>query len=245
MAAEPATDLSGRLLLMEAVLSSEDDALVDACWRTWPGWRARTARGSATAGRPIWPRAPTAATEVGWPEAQTLLDDLARRRPDWSRVALLQGRLAELDGDAAAALDAYQRAFDLGERRPDVAQPLTRMLTARGRWDDADRVFRTLQEQMVLRGGLARQAAEVALQTHNGGRAVELARLAAPTDDTYTYHIWMGQFVDGGGPPFGGRGRAASGGGSSRTPAGTPRRRWRHTLRGGAAAGRRRPPSRS
>ena len=128
-------------------------------------------------------------------EAKTLLDDLARRRPDWSRVALLQGRLAELDGASAAALDAYQRAFDLGERRPDVAQSLVRMLAERGRWDEADQVMRRLQEQTVLTGALARQAAEVALQTHNGERAMELARLAAPAVDGYAYHVWLGRIL--------------------------------------------------
>ena len=151
LAAAPATDLSGRLLLMEAALSSEDDALVNDVL-------ADVARLEGAGG--AWQHYGRAAYLVtrayrgdrsGLPEARTLLADVARLRPEWSRVALLQGRLGQLEGDAAAALDGYQRAFDLGERRLDVALPLTRMLTALGRWDDADRVFRTLQEQMVLR----------------------------------------------------------------------------------------------
>ncbi len=201
LAAAPATDLSGRLLLMEAALSSEDDVLVNDVL-------ADVARLEGAGG--AWQRYGRAAYLVarayrgdrsGLQEARTLLADVARLRPEWSRVALLQGRLGQLEGDAAAACDEYQRAFDLGERRLDVALPLTQMLTALGRWDDADRVFRTLQEQMVLRGALARRAAEVALQTHNDGRAAELARLAAPADDSYTYHIWLGNLLTAAGRP--------------------------------------------
>ena len=195
LAETSATDLSLRLPLLEAVLSSEDDALVDrvladvarlegddGAWHRY----GRAARLATRAWR---------GDRSGLTEARTLLADVARRRPDWSRVALLQGRLADLEGDAAAALDRYRRAFDLGERRPDVALPLAGMLAARDRWEDADQVFRKLQEQLVLRGGLARRAAETALQTHNGERAVELARLAAPAEDTYTYHIWLGRIL--------------------------------------------------
>ncbi len=136
---------------MEAVLSSEDDALVN-------GVLADVARLEGAGG--AWQRYGRAAYLVtrayrgdrsGLTEARTLLADLAHLRPDWSRVALLQGRLGQLEGDDAAALDGYQRAFDLGERGLDVALPLTRMLTARGRWDDADRVFQKLQEQMTPR----------------------------------------------------------------------------------------------
>jgi tetratricopeptide (TPR) repeat protein len=32
----------------------------------------------------------------------------------------------------------------------------------------------------------------VALQAHNGERTVELARLAAPAEDVYAYHVWFG-----------------------------------------------------
>ena len=195
MAAAPEPDLGGRLLLMEAVLSSEDDALVDRVLADVarlegddPSWHDY--------GRAAWLVTLAArGNRRGLPEARALLTNVAHRRPQWSRMAILQGRLAELEGDTAAALDGYQRAFDLGERRPDVALPLATLLTRRGRWEDADQVFRKLQEQTVFRGGLAARAAEVALQTHNCERAVELARLAAPDEDTYTFHIWLGRIL--------------------------------------------------
>ena len=195
LAAGPADDLSGRLLLMEAVLPTADDALADgvlADVRQLGGdddsWyrHGRAARLLTRAGR---------GDRGGLREAHELLADLGRRRPDWSRVALLQGRLAELEGDRAAALAAYGRAFDLGERRPDVGRALAEMLAAAGRWDDADQVLRKLQEQVVFQGALARRAAEIALRAHNGDRAVELARLAAAAEDGYSYHVWLGRLL--------------------------------------------------
>ncbi len=195
LAAEPAEDLSARLPLLEAVLLSADAGLAD-------GVLADVRRLEGEDG--VWWKYGRASQLVnrscrgdraGLGEAKALLANLAGRRPGWSRIALLQGRVGELDGDAAAALDGYSRAFDLGERRADVAQTLVPMLTARGRWEDADQVMRKWQEQQVFHGALARQAAEIALQTHNGDRAAELARLAAPTDDVYSYHVWLGRLL--------------------------------------------------
>ncbi len=201
LAAAPAQDLSDRVLLLEAALPCEDDALLD-------GVLADVARLEGEDG--AWTRFGRAARLLvrayrgdrsGLAEAKTLLDELAQRRPDWSRAALLQGRLAEVNGDSTAALDAYRRAFDQGERRPDVARTLAHLLTERGRWDEADQVFRLLQEQTVFHGDLARLATETALQAHNGERAVELARLAAPVADVYTYHAWLGRILAAAGRP--------------------------------------------
>ena len=118
-------------------------------------------------------------------------------------MALLQGRLGQLEGDAVAARDEYQRAFDLGERRLDVALPLTQLLMTLGRWDDADRVFRILQEQMVLRAPWPGGPRKSRCKPITTG-AAELARLAAPDDDTYTYHIWLGNLLTALGRPSGG-----------------------------------------
>jgi tetratricopeptide (TPR) repeat protein len=195
IAAEPAEDLSARLPLLEAVLLSGDDGLVD-------GVLADVRRLEGDDG--VWWKYGRAAQLVtdacrgdraGLGEAKTLLAYVAGRRPDWSRVALLQGRVGALDDDANAALDGYQRAFDLGERRLDVAQALVPMLMERGRWEDADQVMRKLQEQLVFHGTLARQAADIAMQTHDSERAVELARLGAPVEDAYPYHVWLGRLL--------------------------------------------------
>ncbi|HVS38160.1 MAG TPA: tetratricopeptide repeat protein, partial [Gemmataceae bacterium] len=195
LAAEPASDLSARVLLLEALLPSEDDGLVngvladvarlegdDGAWAQY----GRAVRLAARAYR---------GDRSDLTYAKELLNKLTRQRPEWSRAALLQARLAELDGDSAAALDAFQRAFDLGERRPDVAQSLVHLLVECGRWDAADQVLRELQERMVFSGAVARQAAEIALQAHNGERAVELARQAAPAVDGYAYHVWLGRIL--------------------------------------------------
>ena len=102
--------------LLQAVLLSEDDGLVD-------GVLADVGRLEGENG--VWQRYGRAARLVtracrgdrkGLGEAKTLLAEAASRRPGWSLVALLQGRIGELDGDAAAALDGYQRAFERSRR---------------------------------------------------------------------------------------------------------------------------------
>ncbi len=98
-----AADLSGRVLLLQAVLSSEDDGLIDGVIadvarlegedRAWAPY-GRAARLAARAYR---------GDRTGLAEAKSLLDELAQRRPEWSPVALLQARLAELDANSSAA----------------------------------------------------------------------------------------------------------------------------------------------
>jgi tetratricopeptide (TPR) repeat protein len=195
--ADRPADLAGRLLLLDAAAQCRDDetaARVVADVRRLEGedgagWRCgEAARLVVRAGR---------GDKSGLDRARTLLTEAAARRPEWARVALLQAEVAELDSDAAKAADDYQKAFDLGDRRHEVALRLLGLLARRGRWEDADRVARKWQEQAVPHGALARLAAEAALRTGANARAVELARLAAPTGaDDAVYRVWLGGVLD-------------------------------------------------
>jgi tetratricopeptide (TPR) repeat protein len=128
--------------------------------------------------------------------ARGQLAEIARRRPDWSRAALLEAALAETTGDLAAALKAYAAAFDRGERRPDVVYQLMRLLTAQGRHADADAVLSQAQEQLLPRGELARLGAETALRVRRHERAAALARLAVPAESRdFRHFVWLGNVL--------------------------------------------------
>jgi tetratricopeptide (TPR) repeat protein len=123
-------------------------------------------------------------------------DELARRRPGWSRVALLTASIAEAQGDTQAAVENYERALGQGEFQPAVLRRLVQLLLALQRYQAADGVFRKLKHEQVAAGGLGQLAAEVSLHTQGAERALELASAAVPAHSTdYRDHLWLGQIL--------------------------------------------------
>lgn len=128
--------------------------------------------------------------------ARVLLGEAARRRPGWPRLPLLEAQLDEVQRSPALALDAYLWALKLGEYRPEVVTRTVQLLAASGRYAEADRVVRRLEERGTLGRDLARLAAETALRARNPGRAIELARQAVPPDaGDYREHLWLGSML--------------------------------------------------
>jgi tetratricopeptide (TPR) repeat protein len=196
LASRPATDLAARVRLLEVALQGgADDAVADLVAQvrrlegeegTW--WRyGEAARLVLRAQR---------GDRSGLQAAGALLDEAARRRPEWSRLPLVRAYLAELAGEPGKALVEYRKAFDLGERQPGMVQRLVRLLAERSRDAEADEVLRRLQRQADLTGGLARLAAEVAVRLHNAERAVEMARRAvSAAGRDYRDQVWLGQVL--------------------------------------------------
>lgn len=134
--------------------------------------------------------------------ARALVADLVRRRPDWSRGALLQAYLHEQDGAFAEAASAYLRAFRGGERQPGLVERLVGLLVEQGRLDEADEVIHQYQQQALPSPELARLGVEIALRQRGNERALELARLAVPGETSdYQQLIWLGQVLTQAGRP--------------------------------------------
>jgi Tfp pilus assembly protein PilF len=126
-------------------------------------------------------------------EARRSLAEVARRRPQWARVPLLEAELEELEGDPERALSNYQLAFDLGDHRDAVVQRLVELLCERQQFAKADELMLKLQKTTTLSGEVGRLAAQMAVLTQDPGRAVTLARnlvQAGPQD--YRNHLWLG-----------------------------------------------------
>jgi tetratricopeptide (TPR) repeat protein len=128
--------------------------------------------------------------------ARLVLGQIARRRPDWARVPLLEASLDELEKKEERAIKSYLRAVELGDRQTPVIHRLAQLLYERRRFSEADRVIRKLEETCPLQGPIVKLAAEVALASQNMPRALELARQAvsAQTRD-YRDHLWLGQLL--------------------------------------------------
>jgi tetratricopeptide (TPR) repeat protein len=128
--------------------------------------------------------------------AGTLLEELARLRPDWGRVPVLRAYLAELAGNRTSAVENYRRALELGECQPGVIGRLARLLVERGRDAEAEAVLRRLEQIQPLEGPLARLAADVALRLHNSERAAALARRAVAVEGKdFREQVWLGQVL--------------------------------------------------
>lgn len=78
-------------------------------------------------------------------KARSALISLIRRldseRPDLRAVAMLSARLAEVQGDAVTAIEAYDRAVNLGDRRSETVLRLARLLIENGEYARAQELL--------------------------------------------------------------------------------------------------------
>jgi tetratricopeptide (TPR) repeat protein len=126
-------------------------------------------------------------------KARSLLAEVAKRRPDWARVPVLEATIAELQGDPARVLDASLQAIERGERNPTIVRRAVELLNAQGRTAEADRVVQKMLEQAPASSPLGQLAAETALRHQDPEQSLELARRAvAPDSKDYRDHLWLG-----------------------------------------------------
>jgi tetratricopeptide (TPR) repeat protein len=127
------------------------------------------------------------------PEARRLLEDVATRRPNWSRVFFLEGEIALLENNKHQAIDNYQKAFDMGERGVEVVRPLVQLLYRAGKFAQAEKVLQQLQgDPARLSAPERRLRAELDLQRGDIDAAVEQARKTAEASRDFRDHIWLG-----------------------------------------------------
>jgi len=70
-------------------------------------------------------------------ESQRLAADLRSRRPAWPETYLVEGELAERQGNLVEALSAYRQAIALGDRRLALVEKVVGLLYRTGQYDDA------------------------------------------------------------------------------------------------------------
>jgi tetratricopeptide (TPR) repeat protein len=128
--------------------------------------------------------------------ARDLLNQVAQKRPAWSRPPLSQGEIDDLLGNPNIALNGYRHAIDLGDRSALAIRRSIQIYYQQGRFDKADQILRQLQEQLPISGELQRLAAEISVQQADYQRAINLAKKAVANDSPdYKDHIWLGQVL--------------------------------------------------
>jgi predicted Zn-dependent protease len=131
-------------------------------------------------------------------EARGYLDDAGRQRPSWSHVPALRGEMATLEGKAHAAVECYQQAVSLGDRRPQVLRRLVETQLQLKRYADAAKVVQELQgqDQAVLSSGLGRLASLTKLSSGDRVGALQLAKQAVdPKSKDPTDHVLLGLVI--------------------------------------------------
>jgi tetratricopeptide (TPR) repeat protein len=117
-------------------------------------------------------------------EAEQLLIQAAVKRPNWSRLVLLQAYIADSSADSSqkwdSAIENYLRAIELGERRPEVVLRVIELLlrNLRNRKEDGELAVQTLadyeEKNGLLTPPLAKLATLIALKNEDKKKVKEL-----------------------------------------------------------------------
>jgi len=136
---------------------------------------------------------PKAIPESVLNETASLLSQALERRPNWAQAVRTQAELDDFKRDPSAALKNYLRAIDLGDRSPQAVHRAVQLLVDAQQFEQANVLLSKL-DSSAQTDDTRRLAADVALQTKDYRRAVELARKSVPADDRdYRRFVWLGQ----------------------------------------------------
>ncbi|MFL5245596.1 MAG: tetratricopeptide repeat protein [Gemmataceae bacterium] len=158
-------------------------------------------------------------------QARNLLVEAASRRSNWPRLKLLQAYISDRqasllfenkDPDKVRktpefqrandkAIQEYQRAIELGERKPEIVQRTIQLLALSipDRTADAEQLLTDFQSRDgVLSPKLAKLAAEVALKNGDKSNARDLAVQSVRTDtkDAHDF-LWLAGILNAAGAP--------------------------------------------
>lgn len=112
---------------------------------------------------------------------RALVQNLRQRDPESPRPYLLAAGLDQTEKNTAAATENILAAVRRGERRPEMVRPAVRQLITQRKYQEAESLIRSL-DQDRLSPGLLRDAEELSLLLDNPARAVTLVSKAQITE---------------------------------------------------------------
>lgn len=134
-------------------------------------------------------------------EARQALVQAAKQRPSWPRVPALEAEIDELEGHTSAAIEKYQQALALGERRPAIVRKAVALMYQQRRFEEANQAVHKLRDQgnTLVEAGLGKLAA-MDLLAHpdpsnpDPQRALSIAEQSIASDSKeYQDHLWLGR----------------------------------------------------
>lgn len=174
--------LSERPQGTELLVQLADLALAQANWIECDRWIAGLREAEGEDG--IWwrffqaRRLLASQTEASGDPARVavLYDEIRRRRPWWPGASVLRGLLAETQGRAEEAVEAYTLALRGGMQQPFLYEQLIRNLYRLGRFAEAEQWLRQLQQQAPLDARVLDLAWAAAGQRDQSDLVLRLAR---------------------------------------------------------------------
>ena len=129
-------------------------------------------------------------------KAETVLNRLRERRPNWPLVYVLQAAIYEAEESPESAVVEYQQAIQLGLRSPRVLRRTLQLMYRLGEYRQMDQLATDLSRDTSasILSPFRRATAAVSLKTGDFKHALTLARSAVRPDSTDPAdHVWLGQ----------------------------------------------------
>ena len=117
----------------------------------------------------------TASNDPNYEEVGHLSQTLQDLRPRWSKTSLLFGDIALRSGQIEAAIAAFQRAWNLGDRSALLADRLIELLTSKGRLSEARSYVSQIRSALPLSSRLFDRAIPYFVRDGEQARALSLA----------------------------------------------------------------------
>jgi tetratricopeptide (TPR) repeat protein len=130
--------------------------------------------------------------------ARATLTSLQVRRPRWARVPWALALLDEMDGRREHAAENYLRAFDLGDRRPELVRRTLDLLHALHRYDLAEDLIKRWEQlpNAPILPEINRMAAEISLERQEPQQALMRAlRAVSKNSANFQDHLWLAQIL--------------------------------------------------
>ena len=131
-------------------------------------------------------------------EARVLQEEIERLRPAWAPGYLLKAKLHQVPSirDDNVAIDAYEQALRLGERRPRIVEELVLALYHQNRLVEAGNYLKKLRDGGNLSPELASLAMMIDAREGNLNPAIETARReVARAPSRAEAHLQLGQLL--------------------------------------------------
>lgn len=130
-------------------------------------------------------------------KAHAKLDQAGKSRPSWSRVHWLRAVAFDLQNQADKALESYQKALDLGDKRLGVYKRVLELMHDQGMFPEANSLLQELPQAVKSSDSFYRLFVEVTVlgppQKDTHQQALKVAEQATKTSSDFRDFLWLGQ----------------------------------------------------